>query len=86
MQSILGGAVITLFLIALYAPWFTKHSMLVAIVASVLVNMFLMTGCSGLLPPTGVSCSLLPAYPCTCLLPCCWLHVSVHTYIVSHVP
>ena len=58
MQSILGGAVISLFLIALYAPWFTKPSMLVAIVVSVLANMFLMAGCSSLFPPTGVSCSV----------------------------
>lgn len=71
MQSILGGAVITLFLIALYAPWFTKHSMLVAIVGSVLVNIFLMAGCSGLLPHTGVSCSYLPACLRTTLLAFC---------------
>ncbi|KAL3146444.1 hypothetical protein ABBQ32_003121 [Trebouxia sp. C0010 RCD-2024] len=53
MQSIMGGAVISLFLIALYAPWFTKPSMLVAIAVSLLSNVFLMAGCSGLLPPTG---------------------------------
>lgn len=59
MQSIMGGAVISLFLIALYAPWFTKPSMLVAIAVSLLSNVFLMAGCSGLLPPTGVGCSQL---------------------------
>ena len=57
MQSILGGAVMSLFLIALYAPWFTNASMLVAIVVSVVVNIFLMAGCMELLPPHGV-CAL----------------------------
>ena len=54
MQSILGGAVMSLFLIALYAPWFSNASMLVAIVVSVLVNIFLMAGCMEMLPPHGV--------------------------------
>ena len=54
MQSILGGAVRSLFLIGLYAPWFSNASMLVAIVVSVLVNIFLMAGCMQMLPPHGV--------------------------------
>ena len=58
MQSILGGAVISMFLIALYAPWFTNGSMLVAIVVSVAANTFLMAGCMDLLPHHGVSCLL----------------------------
>ena len=82
MQSILGGAVISLFLIALYAPWFTKPSMLVAIVVSVLVNMFLMAGCSGLLPPTGVGCCQPSACLCACILN---LHVSVACLHVAAV-
>ncbi|DBA95341.1 TPA: hypothetical protein ACH3X3_013226 [Trebouxia sp. C0006] len=53
MQSILGGAVMSLFLIGLYAPWFSNASMLVAIVVSVLVNIFLMAGCMQMLPPHG---------------------------------
>lgn len=59
MQSILGGAVMSLFLIALYASWFTNGSMLVAIVVSVVVNIFLMAGCMELLPPHGVCVLLL---------------------------
>ena len=63
MQSILGGAVMSLFLIALYAPWFTNASMLVAIVVSVLVNIFFMAGCMQMLPPHGVC--IPPSQCCT---------------------
>ena len=56
----------SLFLIALYAPWFTNASMLVAIVVSVVVNMFLMAGCMELLPPHGV-CTLSPNFTCLVL-------------------
>ena len=55
MQSILGGAVMSLFLIALYAPWFSNGSMLAAIAVSVAGNVFLMAGCMELLPPHGVN-------------------------------
>lgn len=92
MQSIMGGAVISLFLIALYAPWFTKPSMLVAIVVSLMVNVFLMAGCSGLLPPTGVGYSrLATSHPqCTCTLT--WLCMSalcrhsLNSCLFAHVP
>lgn len=60
MQSILGGAVMSLFLIALYVPWFTNASMLVAIVVSVVVNIFLMAGCMEVLPHHGVCSHSVP--------------------------
>ena len=69
MQSILGGAVMSLFLIALYAPWFSNGSMLVAIAVSVAVNIFLMAGCMELLPPHGVNISHLQTVSMCCL--CC---------------
>ena len=50
MQSILAGGAVTLFLFALYVPWFTNPAMLAAITGSVFVNMFLMAGSLGLLP------------------------------------
>ena len=56
----------SLFLIALYAPWFTNASMLVAIVVSVVVNIFLMAGCMELLPPHGV-CALSHDLTCVSL-------------------
>ena len=89
MQSILGGAVISLFLVALYAPWFTKPSMLVAIVMSVLVNTFLMAGCSGLLHPTGVGRCLSYLHECApasslCLCSaCCQFATAVRPHLSS---
>ena len=50
MQSILAGAVVTLFLFALYVPWFTNKAMLAAILGSLLVNLFLMAGTLNILP------------------------------------
>lgn len=50
MQSILAGAVVTLFLFALYIPWFTNKAMLAAILGSFLVNLFLMAGTLEVLP------------------------------------
>ena len=50
MQSILAGAVVTLFLFALYVPWFTNKAMLAAILGSFLVNLFLMAGTLEILP------------------------------------
>ena len=50
MQSILAGAVVTLFLFALYIPWFTNKAMLAAILGSFLVNLFLMAGTLEILP------------------------------------
>ena len=50
MQSILAGAVVTLFLFALYVPWFTNTAMLAAILGSFLINLFLMAGTLEILP------------------------------------
>ena len=50
MQSILAGGVVTLFLFALYVPWFTNKAMLAAILGSLLVNLFLMAGTMNILP------------------------------------
>ena len=81
MQSILGGAVMSLFLIALYAPWFSNASMLAAILVSVLVNTFLMAGCTNLLPHRGVcphpqALCIRPAHA-ICLHACISLPVGV---------
>ena len=67
MQSILGGGVISLFLFALYAPWFTNTAMLAAIVASGLANLFLMAGIMELLPDDNVRRHL---FACSGLLLC----------------
>ena len=72
MQSLLGGGVISLFLFALYAPWFTNSAMLVAIVASFLANLFLMAGIMELLPDDNVSamsCLSRPSAAQQALLP-----------------
>ena len=50
MQSVLAGGVVTLFLFALYVPWFTNPAMLAAIVGSFMVNIFLMAGTLEILP------------------------------------